>query len=111
MLKSQFGSHFLDGGPQMVYWYTTNPHERLVSNGRASWLPSARRATTERPPTIEIVPWLPMLKWYIGIPLIPTSDWRAMAEQVDCQAFGKQPPSGHQAISLVGISGVDLVVS
>ncbi len=29
--------------------YTTNPHERLASNGRASCLPSARRATTEQP--------------------------------------------------------------
>ncbi len=31
--------------------YTTNPHERSASNGRASCLPSDHRAPTERPPS------------------------------------------------------------
>ena len=36
--------------------YTTNPHERSVSNGRASCLASAQRAATERLPS-KIVRW------------------------------------------------------
>ncbi len=31
--------------------YTTTPHERSASNGRASCLPSGHRAPTERPPS------------------------------------------------------------
>ncbi len=36
--------------------YTTNPHKRSASNGRASCLPSARRAATERLPS-KIARW------------------------------------------------------
>ncbi len=68
------------------YHYTTNPHERSASNGLASCLPSAKRATIERPLS-------KFARQALGGCL-------ASAQQTTCSAMARR--------ALVGISGVDM---